>query len=153
VRFVPLFLAKNGAGPSYESSSFLSWHSQSTTELNVVPENKAESDSPRLFLPMSMMYCSMRIMTCDANTRHSKSSTLSQNLHHNSTTLTTSSSFAHNSQTRDYILNANHLPSLAPITTMSASRNADASSNQPGQIGSHIARDEPMTTSGVGPST
>lgn len=27
---------------------------------------------------------------------------------------------------------------------MSASRNADAVSNQPGQFGSHIERDEPM---------
>ncbi|KAK4690479.1 hypothetical protein P7C71_g6319, partial [Lecanoromycetidae sp. Uapishka_2] len=34
---------------------------------------------------------------------------------------------------------------------MSASRNADASSGQPGQIGSHIERDEPMTTSGHKP--
>ena len=34
---------------------------------------------------------------------------------------------------------------------MSASRNADASSNQPGEIGSHIARDEPLTTHGVRP--
>jgi len=32
---------------------------------------------------------------------------------------------------------------------MSASRNADASGGQPGQIGSHIERDEPMTTHGV----
>ena len=38
---------------------------------------------------------------------------------------------------------------------MSASRNADAASNQPGQIGSHIERDEPLTTKGVSflPST
>ncbi|KAI9838046.1 MAG: hypothetical protein M1819_006200 [Sarea resinae] len=31
---------------------------------------------------------------------------------------------------------------------MSASRNAEAVSNQPGQVGSHVPRDEPLTTKG-----
>ena len=42
-----------------------------------------------------------------------------------------------------------HYLSSEAAENMSASRNADASANQPGQFGSHIERDEPMTTHGV----